>query len=233
MQLEPAGHARAWMDETFKRNANRCLPLLIANQAGWWLRNSQEFSVIWRGGQSPADLKITYEDASLPAPAESIFGHGIVSFRIPYFFRTSPGWNLLVRGPANFPKDGVSPLEGLIETDWTPASFLMSWQVTRSDARISFAADDPICMVVPQRRHQLESFRPTQSSLDHMPDDIEYQEWRRSRDEFRKRAQIPGTPEYGARWTRDYMIGRHPDGSLFGEHQRRLRLRNFETENRD
>ncbi len=65
-------------------------------------------------------------------PATSMFGHGILTFHIPFLVRTHPGYNLLVRGPANMPRDGVSPLEGIVETDWAVATFTMSWQLTLS-----------------------------------------------------------------------------------------------------
>ena len=36
--LEPAPIARDWMDAAPQRHPYRCLPLVIANQAGWVLR---------------------------------------------------------------------------------------------------------------------------------------------------------------------------------------------------
>ena len=56
-------------------------------------------------------------DAGQLLPA-SHFGDGILTWHLPILFRTPPGYNLLVRGPANYPKDAVSPLEGIVETDW-------------------------------------------------------------------------------------------------------------------
>src|SRR3546814_13729675 len=59
------------------------------------------------------------------------FGSGIVTFSLGHLFRTSPGVNLWIKGPSNRPKDGASPLEGIIETDWSPYTFTMNWQLTR------------------------------------------------------------------------------------------------------
>jgi hypothetical protein len=39
--------------------------------------------------------------------AISHFGSGILTWNVPYLFRTPPGYNLLVRGPANWPKDAA------------------------------------------------------------------------------------------------------------------------------
>lgn len=54
----------------------------------------------------------------------SHFGAGVVTFTVPYLFRTPPSYNLHVRGPTNMPKDGIYPLEGIVETDWSQASRL-------------------------------------------------------------------------------------------------------------
>src|SRR4051795_12863267 len=157
-RIVPASRWRTWMNDTALRNANRCLPLLTANEAGWVLLNPAEFTAEWSGGDDAGELKLHYERA--PAErATSIFGYGILSFRIPYLFRTPPGWDLLARGPANLPRDGIAPLEGLIETDWACATFTMNWKFTRPGS-VTFEEDDPFCMLVPQRRDALESFVP-------------------------------------------------------------------------
>ncbi len=41
MPIVPASHSRAWMDTTTDKFANRCLPLKIANQAGWFILNDR------------------------------------------------------------------------------------------------------------------------------------------------------------------------------------------------
>ena len=111
---------------------SRCLPMLIANQSGWELRNPCAFTATWIGQENGVDVMIQPDkhDASQLLPV-SHFGNGILSWRLPMLFRTPPGYNLLARGPANYPKDGVSPLEGIVETDWASASFSMNWKLTR------------------------------------------------------------------------------------------------------
>ena len=39
---------RDWMDSTPNRFAYRCLPLTIANQTGWWIKNPVGFTATWR-----------------------------------------------------------------------------------------------------------------------------------------------------------------------------------------
>jgi len=43
MKIVPASRWRDWMNATALRNANRCLPLLAANEAGWVLLNVRRF----------------------------------------------------------------------------------------------------------------------------------------------------------------------------------------------
>ena len=90
MRLVRADSSRRWMDETDARFANRCLPLLIANQAGWVVLSEHAFTAVWDGGRGLDSLKIQYRAGSSPHPAVSHFGHGILTFSLPFLFRTSP-----------------------------------------------------------------------------------------------------------------------------------------------
>ncbi|MGO9509083.1 MAG: DUF6065 family protein, partial [Mycobacterium sp.] len=131
-QITPAPVGRKWMSETVAGWPSRCLPMLIANQSGWELRNPSAFTAMWIGQADDVDVKITPDrrDPGQYLPL-SHFGNGILTWKLPLLFRTPPGYNLLVRGPANYPKDAVCPLEGIVETDWASASFSMSWKLTR------------------------------------------------------------------------------------------------------
>ena len=44
---------RDWMDATPSRFAYRCLPLTIANQTGFWIKNPVGFTATWRGPKRP------------------------------------------------------------------------------------------------------------------------------------------------------------------------------------
>jgi len=158
--IVPAPRGREWMDRTPQRFAYRCLPMLMANQSGWLLLSPHRVSVRWNGGVGRDALRIRHLSGSEPYSASSDFGSGILSWVLPYVFRTSPGYNLLVRGPANMPKDGIQPLEGLVETDWGEIAFTMNWQMTRANHTVFFEEGEPIAMIVPQRRNETERFRP-------------------------------------------------------------------------
>ncbi len=226
------------MEATDKRWANNCLPLLMANESGWWLLNPVGFTAVWDGGDSDASLKIALDEPSPQDPlVATMFGHGILTWTIPYVFRTDPGWNLLARGPANLPKDGIYALEGIVETDWATATFTMNWQVTRPEHPIRFESGEPFCMIVPQRRNELESFSPEKRPLtDDEALERGFRQWERRRDEL---MMLKFVSRYGKvddfdprSWQKDYFRGRTSEGSAAPEHQTKRRLRPFAPEKR-
>jgi hypothetical protein len=234
--------ARAWMDATPGRFANRCLPMLIANQAGWLLLNPVTVLLTWDGTRSVSGVSVVVEDESVDAASESPrppagvlsatshFGQGIVTWHVPYLFRTSPGWNLLVRGPSNCPKDGIYALEGLVETDWTAATFTMNWQLTRPGLAVRFEAGEPYAMVVPQRRGDVELFEPVVRSMAREPQLLaEHRRWAASREVFNRELRAGDLAE-GPGWQREYFQGRGMSGDAAQQHQRRLHVREFSQE---
>ena len=234
IEIGPADRRRGWIDAMPERWGNRCLPLLIANEAGWVIRNPIAFTATWTGHDHPNAITVSYDDApaSVPRLVRSHFGSGVLTWGVPFLFRTPPGINLLARGPANAPKDGIAPLEGVVETDWAIATFTMNWKFTRADHEVSFDAGEPFCMVVPQRRGELESFVPTLRSLSDDPETEAYaRRWTEQRDEMQKRkfvAEHSAEPdEDWSAWERDYFQGRLPDGERAAEHQTKLQLREF------
>ncbi len=182
--LSPAPARREWMERTPERFANRCLPLLMANQAGWLVTLTEPVEVEWSGKDGHGEVDVL----GSPLVRENVashFGSGIVTFKLPFLFRTEPGYNLLARGPANLPRDGLAPLEGLIETDWSVAAFTMNWQITRPRTRLRFATGDAVAMLVPVRRGELEAFTPRLRALDDDPETAAaYRAWRAGRDGF-------------------------------------------------
>jgi hypothetical protein len=234
--IEPADRWRTWMNETRGRWANRCLPLLMANESGWVLLNPAGFEATWSGKYSEDALTIAFdEEVREPAPALSLFGYGILTWGVPYLFRTPPGYNLFVRGPVNSPKDGICALDGLVETDWAVATFTMNWKFTRPDHPVRFEAGEPFCLIAPHRRGELESFRP---ALRHFSSDAETRAaaktWSKRRDEKQVQkflSRYSGEFEAAAgAWEAAYFKGVYPDGTAFGDHETRRRLRGFESE---
>jgi hypothetical protein len=228
VRLVKAPASRDWMDGTPGGFANRCLPLRIASQAGWFVLNSHALRVTWNGGNDLSDLEIESLDGQAAYPASSHFGSGILTFNIPFLFRTSPGYNLQARGPANWPKDGAYPLEGIIETDWAVSTFTMNWKIMRPNLPVIFEAGEPICMIVPQKRGELETFEPEIHEISEAPETAgAYQQWAKSRAEFNRDLQVAGSEAQEMGWQKDYVRGTTPSGVRTKEHQTKLKLKDF------
>jgi hypothetical protein len=229
MPIRAASARRMWMDQADSRHPYHCLPMLMANQSGWFVLNPNAFEVSWNGDNAKSGLTLRHLDGKPPFSAASHFGGGVLSFHLPYLFRTSPGYNLLARGPANWPKDGAFPLEAVIETDWSAATFVMNWQITRPNHAVVFEREEPICMLVPQPAGDLERFSPEILDLDSDPSvGSDYRAFRSSRDAFihdvvTSRAGRPTNCIQG-----DYMRGEIPSGGIAPRHQKKLRLNAFD-----
>ena len=220
--------ARAWMDATDERFAYRCLPMLIANQAGWFVLNECSFEATWNGAGDPSGVEIRHLSEEAKGSVTSHFGSGIITWHIPYLFRTSSGYNLLVRGPSNWPKDGVQALEGLVESDWSHATFTMNWKLTRTDHAVRFDKGEPICMLVPQLRGELETFQPELRALASDPElDAGYRTWSESRSTFLGALKRRDPEASYQKWQKDYFQGHMPQGASIETHQTVLSLRPF------
>jgi hypothetical protein len=227
--FRPAPAGRDWMSGTRDGFARRCLPMLIANQAGWEVLNPADVTLEWDGSDDLDGLQVRGD-----APVRSHFGHGIATWTLPYLLRTPPGFNLLVRGPANRPKDGVAALEGIVETDWSTATFTINWILTRPGT-VHFAADEAIALLVPCRRGELETFDASIEPFDHTnPVLADYQEWRQGRESFLTGLAGGATSGRREQWQGDYFrgtLGAPSPGA--GRHQTRLHLRPFQRRDTD
>jgi hypothetical protein len=254
--LVPASAARDWMDRTRDRHAWRCLPLTMANAAGWVMLNPASIVVEWNGGERPDDVRIgrwSQESASsysinasgaaiivgaaspavVKPPADTTpidfamahFGSGIVTFRVSYLFRTPPGVNLWVKGPPNWPRDGIAPLEGIVETDWSPATFTMNWKFTRP-CRVLFQKGEPLCHIHPVPRNYLESFSGTMRRIIDVPEEqARFQKWLDARADFIARLNSFESEAVRERWQKDYFHGQECD-----THQTKLTVQPFKDE---
>jgi hypothetical protein len=230
--LDPAPIARDWMDKAHLRHPYRCLPLVIANQHGWVLRSPAAFEAYWYGGADRTDVEIRYLDQ----PHNHIvshFGSGVITFTVPFLFRTPPGMNLWVKGPSNWIKDGVQALEGVVETDWLASTFTMNWKITRICEWIRFEKGEPYCMIVPVPRGLIETLVPKRLPIGANPAlQTQYQAWEASRRGFISDLQKfdPAAVQKG--WQKDYFQGRTPDGKPFTGHQTHLNVKEFDEGDR-
>lgn len=228
--IRPAEPTRDWMDASLHGFAYRCLPLNIANAHGWEILTPAGFSAYWRGGDRADDV-IVRPDADMP-PASvpmALFGMATFTVHIEGLFRTPPGWNLMVGGSPNWAKDGIAPLSGVIETDWSPYTFTMNWRLTRRNHWVRWEAGEPVCFIMPVQRGALDKFNPRFAPLSSAPALAQqFADWSCSRDAFQ--ADIKRNPprKPGDQWQKRYYRGadmRDAEGAP--DHQTKLRLKPF------
>lgn len=230
-RIRPAGHRREWMDRAPESFPYRCLPLRIANAHGWEIVSPGRFAASWNGGLAPRDVSVRCEDGCAPADTPvALFGQGVLTFHIPAIFRTPPGWDLWVSGPPNAAKDGIAPLSGVVETDWSPYTFTMNWRFTRPDHTVLFEKDEPICFLFPLQRGATERFRTRIASVEEEPGLRErFEAWSRSREAFQRHVaeNPPATP--ADKWQKHYYRGvdAHGEGGT-DTHRTRLNLCPFD-----
>ena len=229
VEIRPAPLERDWMEATGYRFAYRCLPLNIANAHGWELLCRWGFTAIWNGAPDLGAIAVVPDPGST-APATSHFGSGVLTFHVPCIFRTEAGYDLMVQGPVNRPKDGIAPLSGIVETDWSPYTFTMNWMFTRPQLPVRFEAGEPYCHLFPVRRGELESVEPR---LRRLSDDAELKQqhdlWTADRSRFNADLRRPGSEAQAEKWQKLYQRGATPDGGSgnAGDHRTRLRLKPF------
>ncbi len=229
--LRPASPRRDWMEASPQRFANRCLPLTMANGHGWEIAGGLGFDAWWTGGDQPSDVMIRCHDPQAtgrPLPLAH-FGVGVLTFPIDVLFRTDPGVALWVSGPPNAVRDGIVPLSGLVETDWSPMTFTMNWRFTRPHAVVTFRPGEAICWMMPLDRHRLAATMPDIRPLDDNPDlATAHHAWRAGRDAFNAALKQPGSAAAAAGWQRDYHRGRCPaTGAAAQGHLTRAAARPF------
>jgi hypothetical protein len=86
-------------------------------------------------------------------------------------------------------------------------------------------------MIVPQRRGELESFRPRVAPLAADPETQRaYLEWAESRELFVLYRRLTRSRPRAHKWQKHYYQGTSPSGSSAGEHQLKLNLQPFVPE---
>ncbi|MBK7403398.1 MAG: hypothetical protein IPJ41_01875 [Phycisphaerales bacterium] len=226
------------MDEFPHRVPYRCLPINIANQAGWFVRTPVGFSVTWNGKHDLAGLKIEFLERLAPEREQALrrhiksnFGGGIVTFAFPWLFRTPKGIGLWVRGPSNRVFYNARPIEGLVETDWAHAPFTMNWRIEKRNTAAYFRANDPVCMLTPFPLDLLDSLAPQIKPIAEAPELHEqYQAAARERNETVRRA-VEGMKQG---FELNYMRGNTRDESATWDgHRTKLKLRGFDSHRPD
>ncbi|MBL8746647.1 MAG: hypothetical protein JNK58_09870 [Phycisphaerae bacterium] len=224
--IEPAPLERQWMNETPARFAYRCLPLVMANQAGWIVRCPVGFRVRWNGSDAPhGSMDFAFDESAerWSGWISSHFGSGVLTFSLPWLFRTPRPMLLRVSGAPNWWKIGAAALEGLVETFWSPYTFTMNWKLTQPGACVSFAKGEPICFLQPVDVGLAESLEPRFRAIAENAElKGELEAWTRARRE------LIDDPNRGGAWQKNYFQGKCMSGAQEPEHRSRLAVRAFE-----
>jgi hypothetical protein len=214
---------RDWMNATPLRYAYRCLPLTIANQTGWWIRNPVGFTATWRGPTAPGSVDFRF-DASAEIWQRWInsqFGEGIITWNTPFLFRTKPkGSRLLICGPTNYFKPNAHPLTALIESDWIRMSFTMNWKIMVPNHPVRFEQGEPLFQAIPLVSNICADLETADVSYQKLTDDPElfraYHEWDRGRRRFHD--QKAAGEVKPSDWQKDYFQGRDAVGQEAGSY---------------
>jgi hypothetical protein len=230
--IVPAPIERPWMERTDNGFAYRCLPLNIANAHGWLILNSAPFVAEWNGGAGLDAVGVRpISAATYPLIASSHFGSGVLTFNVNALFRTEPGYDLLVAGPLNQPKDAIQPLSGIVESDWAPSTFTMNWKFTRKLTPIAFERHEPFCMIFPVKRGLIEEIEPEIRAIDADKEVHEaYRAWAESRRAFNEGLKVPGSGAQAEKWQKDYFKGATRFGARSSDHRTKLRARQFTSQ---
>jgi hypothetical protein len=156
-----------------------CEALTSASAFGWYVFIPITFKVVWDGRDilwtyDGVDewLPLTRETTQFPdfreqfdacAPSEirgfsppfltASFQPGGIQVWTGCIARTAPGWSLLVRGAANYPKSlSYQVLEGIIETDTWFGPLFDNIKILKTDVPVEFRKDVPFLQVQPVRK---------------------------------------------------------------------------------
>lgn len=224
--LVPAEIGRQWMDETVSRFAYRCLPLSMANQAGWAITCPLDFEAVWDGTAVEFQADDPADAARWAGFIGERYDRGVVSFRIPYTFRTDPGYGLLVRGPTNLAVPGAHPLDLYLDTGVAEAGFAMDWKLAAPGKPVRFRKGAPICQLLPYPTALLEALAPRIVPLTANQDLYEsFKRWSAGRTDFLK-----DPTRTDADWQKDYFQGKTMAGDRVHGHKTRLHLGDFTPE---
>lgn len=154
-----------------------CEAVTAASSFGWYVFPPIAFQLLWDGQDihwtsDALDDWQLLRSAHLPDMAASfdaaaptaITGHappfltalpepGVVQVWTGLLARTTPGWSLHVRAPANLPlPGGYVAYEGIVETDRWFGPLFTNLRLTRTHAPIAFDPDLPLLQVQPLPR---------------------------------------------------------------------------------
>jgi hypothetical protein len=227
LAIRPAPATRPWLDKLPAAYGYRCLPLNIASAHGWEILCPVGLVAMWNG-EPGLDALIVRPDRDIGWAPASHFGSGILTFHPRYLFRTEPGYNLFVTGPANGRKHGIAPLTGVVETDWSPYTFTMNWAFTQAGG-LRFEEGEPFCTIFPVPRGLVDAVEPEIRDIASDPETRgRYETWSAARGRFNRDLGARKPEAVRQKWQKHYYRGTWPEGGqAIPAHQIKLSVRPF------
>lgn len=236
--IEVAHRSREWMDRTPRKAAYWCLPIAMANQAGWVVRLPSTVTATWNGKDGPDAVKLDFPGKTnrMKGLVGTNFGAGIVSFALPWVFKTTDGTGLWVRGEPNSHTPDCVPLEGIVETDWSPFPFTMNYRIIKRNATVYFPEGMALCMLCPVTMDLFEATQPRMMNANEDPELVKELETHATKRKMQT-GQIKPTEDMVDSQGRtkpvlDYFKGEKTDGGAGTEkHRKAFELTPFDPTN--
>ncbi len=199
LPIKPPKHKPWWQDNSKTRNhINHCLPLAMANSAGFYILSPATFVVEWDGDtQADAVVKVIEKMPCCEVDNHAAFG----SFTIQPGFvpkTRQTGDFILIKGIPNERCTPYQCMEAMIEAWWSPAKFGLVFLLNQA-GRFLVNIGDPIAQMLVYKASGYEIEASTNKPEMH----LKWEE-RRSRNGY--------TKDF------DYLHGRYPDGSTEPSH---------------
>jgi hypothetical protein len=208
------------MDKTQEKYAYRCLPMVIANQHSWDALCPSDIKLAWEGDDSFDGIRIEYLEPSEFKFASSLFGYGIVTFHVDFVLQTEENICIYVKGPANYPRVKLYPLEGIVETNWLPFTFTSNWKFTEP-GEIIITKGEPLFSFFPVNTNLIEEHIIEKQNINSNQEfKVRYDNYADSRTLHNKNGKTNG-----ASWQKNYMKGLDPfDNSIHKNHKTKLKV---------
>ena len=157
----------------------------------------------------------------------SHFGQGIISFKLPWVFRTDPGVGLIVRGPSNQWVQGAHALDGFVETWGLESTFTMNWKITVPNITVHFPSYFPFCQILPYEIAAINNYNCSRKHIsENKALDLKYSKWLNKRKETLKNL-FNGTKTANY-YEKNYIKGQDAEGQKVEGHLKKLDLSQFE-----
>lgn len=207
--------------EWFSKHFYNCLPLVIGNQYGFIIKAGFDISFIWDGNDNPEGIffwsEIPDEKIDKLYPRlESVFGHGIVTVRIPLIFRTPPQVNIMTINPPNFILPNITVLTGVIETDNLRRNFTFNLKIQTPNKPVHIEKGTPLSGFIPIPRYYADSYKLELAENIFAPEILE-EEYQTQTDFGKYRKEVEPNLRDGI--GRFYRKGIDVYGNKFPDHQ--------------